>query len=88
MSKGAFPYTGTKLSSSRGDLKTKPGRMSGAHGTNTGNKYHGVCNAGPTTVGKDCRPFKSGLSGVGDAGLEGGSATRHAKQPGGHKDKA
>lgn len=77
MAKGALPYTGRCMSKSKA-LLTGSGKMSSAHGLNTGNKYHGVRNAGETTVGKNVRSFKSGLPGK--AGYDGGG-TAHAKQP-------
>lgn len=87
MSKGAFPYTGTPLSRAKSGL-TKTGRIPATHGTNTGDRYYNVRHTGPTTVGKECRGFKSGLQGVGEAGLVSGSATKHGKQPKGHKSDA
>lgn len=84
MSKGAFPYTGTCMPKSKSGL-TGSGKMSSAHGTNTGNAYHAVKNAGATTVGKGVRGFKSGIPGN-KAPMN--DASKHAKQPSGHKSKA
>lgn len=82
MSKGAFKYEGGRsLSNSRPNLSGK-GRMSGAHGTNTGNPAHGMTNP-QGRLGSDCRPFRS------DAYTQAGpKANGHATQPSGHKSKA
>lgn len=84
MAKGAFTYgAGKRMSSSKSGL-TGSGRMSGAHGLNSGNPTKGMRHP-EGRVGADCGTFKSGIPS--EAGYKDGG-TAHAKQPQGHKDKA
>ena len=40
---------------------TGGGKMSGAHGTNTGDKSKGLRSSGGKRIGADCRTFNSGI---------------------------
>ena len=84
MSKGSFTYgAGKRMSSSKSGL-TGSGKMSSAHGLNSGNSTKGMRHA-EGRVGAGCPGFKSGIPS--DAGYKGGG-TAHADQPSGHKSKA
>lgn len=83
MSKGAYKYEGGKCMSSSKSGLTGTGKMSSAHGLNSGNPTKGLRHP-EGRVGKGS-PFKSGIPS--EAGYKGGS-TAHANQPSGHKSKA
>lgn len=84
MSKGAFTYgAGKRMSSSKSGL-TGSGKMSSAHGLNSGNSTKGMRHP-EGRVGADCPGFSSGIPS--EAHKRGGS-NPHADQPSGHKSKA
>ena len=84
MPKGAYTYEGgKKMSCSKSGL-TGSGRMSSAHGLNSGNSTKGMRHP-ENRVGADCPGFKSGIPA--EAHKRGGFDP-HASQPSGHKSKA
>ena len=84
MSKGAFTYgAGKRMSSSKSGL-TGSGKMSSAHGLNSGNSTKSMRHA-EGRIGAGCPGFEKGL--LGEPGYKGGG-TAHAAQPSGHKKDA
>ena len=84
MGKGAFTYEGGRSMPKSKSGLTGSGKMSSAHGLNSGNATKGMRHA-EGRIGAGCKGFSSGIPG--DKSPV-NSAAHHAKQPSGHKSKA